>query len=149
MLLDQCRKLGYELAVPTEREVGVEALLEQPEPQLFEPRGLGLQRNVGERASMPETKRLPCELGATIVAPGRHGFDCLRKQPLGGLEIDGAVSKLELVAQPASGDPRTVRLDRSPQAGDIALERVAGRRGRLVSPELVDEPVDRHSLVRM
>ncbi len=62
LLGDERLELGHEGRVPTEGEVGVNALLERLEPQLFEPRDrLGcerLGRKVSERRVAPKLERL-------------------------------------------------------------------------------------------
>ena len=64
VLGDQRLELADELRVPAGGEVGVDALLERREPQLLQPRALGLRERlvgeVGERRPAPQRERLSC-----------------------------------------------------------------------------------------
>src|SRR5205085_12634652 len=62
VLLDERLELADERPMPTERQLGLEAVFERREPQFFEARYLRLrerlERDVGERLAAPELERL-------------------------------------------------------------------------------------------
>ena len=61
MLVDEGPKLGHQLAVPTQCEVGVDTILQRCEPQLLEPGDLDLRErlvpHVGQRGPAPLRER--------------------------------------------------------------------------------------------
>ncbi len=81
MLADERLKLGDDLALPTEREVGVDPLLDRRESQLLERGDLALRkrllRELGESGTTPQGQRLLEPRGPL----GRAGRSNLLERP--------------------------------------------------------------------
>ena len=136
MLFDERVDLGDE-AGAAEREVGVDAILERGEAQLFElgDRALGerLVGEVGERRATPQRFSFVQELRALF------GFGCARpfEQPLEALGVDvSGVQSIRVADGFDSGGP-----ERPAQLRHEALQRRRCGRGRLLAPEIVDKTV--------
>ena len=125
--------------MPPEREVGVDPLLEHAQPLLLEPagrrRGEGLAVEVGQRRATPERERL---------ARPRIGA-----QPGELVEVCAPCRNVEHVPRGARAERGAVLPERLAQAGDVHLQRGAGGLGRVVAPELVDQPLGRDDAVRL
>ena len=150
------RVLGHErlqladrIRVTAQSELGFEALLQAGEPQLFEMRALDLgERLLGElreRRPAPQVKRLAQPLGRrgdvarrergrAFAAQRReaHGVDRLR---IGGDEVAG-----RLGAQHVGGQHLA-------QLRDVDLDHLRCRRGHVLAPQVVDQPMHRDRAV--
>jgi hypothetical protein len=131
-------ELGNELCVTSEREIGVDALLERGEPLLVQPqtrvtckRGIEL----GEGSASPESQRLGQQLGRL----DRGRTLCLRHPSLEALEVELGVAKSDQVPGRLGDDH--VRSEGLSQLRHVNLDRSRRGVGRLATPQLVDEPV--------
>ena len=148
VLGDQRLELGDELAMAPEREVGLDAVLERRQPQLLQPRHLGLRERlvadvlVGVPAPQPE-RLAEARLRRAGLAPRQLGTPA-RDQELEALEIQLAGREAQPVAGPVQLDPLGAQAPA--QAVHVDLQGVDGRRGRLLTPQRVDQPVARDDL---
>jgi hypothetical protein len=138
--------------VASASELRVDPVLRRLEPLLLEAGDRGprerLVDEVGERRPAPEVerrlegRRRPRRVAAReLVLPlGREAFE-----PLG---VELLRAERQDVAGRAVRD-RAVPAERPPEAGDVALERVRRRLGRMLGPQLVDQPVGRDDAVRL
>jgi len=150
---DQRLQLADQLGVPAEGQVGVQALLEGDQAGLLEGWCRGpaqrLGGDVGQRRSPPERQR-PAELfGRLASVTGGHGPPAAVGRLPEAVPIELArLDPEQVAARPGQQHRRRpVRLSgpvqRPAQPGHVALEHVAGRRRRCLSPQLVDQPVGR------
>ena len=151
MLGDQGLELGDERGMATERQIGLDAVLERHQPLLLEPGDLvlreGLVSEVGQRRPAPQVQRL----GQGLRGAGRLAA-VERRSPLGrhalepvGVHLIGV--GLEHIA-PAAADEHALA-ERLAQPRDVDLHRLRRGVGRLLAPELVGDPVDRDDLAPM
>ena len=124
-----------------ERQVGLDALLQRGEPQLLEPRGLGLREGlvgeVRERRPAPQRERLAeqrarlARVAGVSAAPSR--------------DSRSNRSSVERVRSTAARSPARASRSapcRAPCAArDVDLQRLGRCRRRPLAPQLVDEPV--------
>ena len=149
-------ELGDECEVAAERELGVEALLDDRQPQLLETLDLDprerLELEIRKWSPRPErfggTERLGRRLGVTLCG----GLAPVCRQALEVLEVELA----RLDAQQVAGRPRRQswlvarrRDQHLAQAGHLVAQRVVGRAHALVGEELVDQPVARDHPIRV
>ena len=150
MLRHERLELADQLGVPSAGQVGLDAVLEQREPQLLEPADLALGerliREIGERRPAPERERLPqplrspagvigCQGLATLDRPGaRTGPGRARLAPRGAGSRSAwspparsARQEPCGAAKPGSGVPSGVRRARArPRARRSARQRETG-----------------------
>ena len=90
VLLRESRDLGHDLCMPSQLEVGLDALLQGAEPLLFQPRDRRLrERVVGEvckRRPAPQRERLVQPVRGTLRIRSRR----LVAQPLEAVEVEPA-----------------------------------------------------------
>ena len=158
VLGDQRLELGHQRGVPSAGEVGVDSSLEGPEPKLVQACDLGLcerlVREVGQRRAAPEREcvgqrvRGLFDVAALRVSLGffHESFEAIR--------VDMVRRHVEDVASVLEEDRVAFTVDelaaeRLPQARDVRLERAVRRLGRVIGPEVVDQPTDRHDLLRV
>ena len=149
----QLRKDG---SVPTERELGLEFLLERAQPQLVEAGDLGLREvvvgEVGEGLSPPKLERVPKHRICSFRIADHEAPSSLIEQtpePV-GVELVGVDEQEVATAgrSQARAGPVTVRCaERAPQARDLNLNALDRGGRRLFSPERVDQAVDRDHLI--
>ena len=147
MLARQRVQLADRLAVQPELELRLEAHLERVQPLLLETTDRILREapvgEVGQRRPRPEPERLSQR---ARPLPRRHP-PRLQHEPLEAAHVD----RLGIDPQPVAGRPRLERLgaEQLPQARHAVLH-VGRRRGRRSPlPQLVDQPVERHDVVRL
>ena len=153
VLVDERTKLTHEVVVASEGEIRVDPLLQRTQALLLEACDLGgagaEERCVGEHLAAPEPERFPRELGSqammTIV---RRGAGC-RKEARRLEHVEESAAELESVAGAAPSDGRLMRLEKRAKTGDVTLDRVSGGSGRVLTPDVVDQPLDRNDFVRM
>ena len=100
------------------------------------------QRRIGERRPAEERERLAEQsrrVGRRLLARERH-------ERLEALEVELARLERDRVAG-RTRDDRVARPERVAQPGDVDLERLGGRRRRILAPQHVDQPVRRHRLL--
>ena len=147
VLGDETLELADELAVTTEREIRVDAILERGQANLLEPSDLALRpRFVGEldewRAA-PEPECLAQPLGrGRRVCPPRLGHQALEPVQIDAIRLDA-----ELVSAGAGDDHVTA--ERLAELGDVRLQDLRRGGRRTARPEILDQPVARHGLVRV
>ena len=147
MLDHEGLQLADELRVPAGGEIGVDALLECRLTQLLEARDLdlreGLVLQVGQRVPAPErqclAQLLPGVLGVRAASIAEQLLEA------GKIELRGL--DLEEIAGRPRDEPALAQLLSQPR--DVYLDALGRRRRRLVPPELVDQAVGRHDLVRV
>ena len=144
MHLRQSLELADHLAPQTELEVGVDPLLEGVEPQFVEPPDLALRERlegeIGERRAAPHRQ------GATKL---RGALDGLARTRVGQQPLEaGRIELLRLDLHEVTGRPRDedLRAQHLAELRDEILERGRCRLRRLLTPELVDDPVGRDRL---
>ena len=131
-----------------EREIRLDAVLERRQPQLLQPRHLGLRErlvaHVLVRPPAPQPERL-------AEARRRRGGFAARQlgrpratSVLEALEVELAGRQAQPVPGPVQLDP--IGAEPVAQAGHVDLQRVDGCRGRLLAPQRVDQPVARDDL---
>ncbi len=138
-------ELADELGVAPEREVGLDALLEDRQPQLLEPGDLhlreGLVREVRQCRAPPQRQRL-AQLGGGRLRVGRPR---LGHELLEASEVELAGLDAQHVARPVGGEPALSQQLAQPRHVDLHGLRRGGRwRG---PPELVDQAVGGDELV--
>ena len=151
VLRDERLELARDLGVAPQREVGLDAALERHEPELLEAGDLGLgERLVGEvreRGSPPQRKPFPQKGGGALrVAAGKSAAALLHER-LEPVQVEVAVLQLDDVAWIARRDRSAA--ERLAKVGDVALQDVRRCLGRVVAPELVDQPVAGDNLAGM
>ena len=128
-----------------EREIGVDPVLERGETKVFEmrgSRGCGLTREVRERRAAPQAERLGQPLGRDLGLAATRGVD----EVLEAVEVALAVRDPQQVARRLSHEP-VAELTTEP--GEVVLQRRERRGRRLVTPDPVDEALDREDAVRL
>ena len=139
--------------MPTEREVGLDPLLERGEAQLVEPLDGGARERlvgeVGERRPAPQAERLAEELRRRVLVVAARAPSRPRAASRSNRARSSALSS---DAEQVAGRSRLERLGRAERAaelGDLPLHlRHRGDR-RPPGVEVVGEPVDRHDAVRV
>jgi hypothetical protein len=148
LIRDQRLELPDHLVVAPEPEVGLDAVLVGHEAQLIEPRGLALGERlvaqVGEGRPAPQSKRLAQQLGGLAERAAAQRSVAFLRQLLEALRIELAGVDAEPVRGPF---PRQAVGDDLAQLRDVDLERVRGRCGRLVAPQILDQQLGRNGLV--
>ena len=147
-------QLGHQRAVPAQREVGVDAVLDGAQPQLVQPGGLGpgerRVRHVGERRALPQLQRAAQHRGGLLGIVAVERGPPLLGQPDELLRVDAAGLDRQLVAarrrdQDRSRRPaRAVRFERAPEVGDEDLHRGRCPGRRVLRPQVVHDLVQRH-----
>jgi hypothetical protein len=146
MLARERLELADHLCASTEREVGVDALLERGEAKLL------------EASDLRSCERLPLEIGERRAAPERERFpekarDLDRRRALRLRDEPFEAEQVELVRPNRDqvpglpGHDHVCGGEQLAEPRDVVLKRVRSSARRLRSPELVDQPVRRHGLV--
>ena len=148
---DQRLQLAGHLGVTSELEVGVDSVLDRGEAQVVEPAafdlGEGLSSELRQSRPAPERDRLADRVrGAVRSARGERGAT-VPDEALEADQVDGLRLHLEQVAGCTRHEgPVGQEL---PQAREIDLHARHRGLGRLVSPQLVDQPLARDHMVRV
>ena len=153
VLADEDFELGDHLLMTAGGELGVDQLLARVEPELLE---------TGDRALR---ERLVGEVGQRVTAPQRLGLGEQRHRILGAaggqcraggvvqslepVGIELVPAELEHVARRAREQPVAGRRHRSPQPRHEHVEGVDRGRRRVLSPDVIHEPVDGDDLIRV
>src|SRR5262245_25052630 len=144
MLGDEPLELADELRMPSEREVGVDPVLECGQPDLLESEGFDL--GYVDRRPMPELECAAQRLRrAGRIADRERGAAGLR-EALELEDVDSARVDGEPIA--AGGCLEEAVREQLSELGDVDLERVPGGVGRLLAPERVDQLVAGDDLAR-
>ena len=141
------------LGVPAEREVGVDrvhARCDTPVLELLDlDPGEGLERETGENRSPPERERLAEEAGGCAGVPGHRALTGLGEEALEPPEVDLLRLGMNHIAGRARLDRVCLGPEGLPQLGHVQLDRLRCRRRWRLPPQLLDQPVYRHDLVRV
>ena len=133
-------QVRQELSVLAEREPGLDERPGGPQPQLLQAPRLFLQpgqaSDVGQRPPPPQRQRVAQLLFAGVAS----GLDALPDKPFSGRDIGVHPARIEQVPRRARHD-RVAAAQHLTQVRDVALQGVDRRRGRLVTPDHVGEPV--------
>ena len=153
VLVDERTKLTHQVVVASEGEIGIDPLLERTQALLLEACDLGgagpQERCVGQDLAAPEPERFPREVGSpSMLTFVGCGAGC-RKEARRLEDVEQSAAELKSVASAAPSDGRPVRLEKRAKTGDVTLDRVSGRGRRVLTPDVVDQPLDRNDLVRM
>ena len=134
-------ELRHQLPVPAQRQVGVDPRLGRLEQALLEHgslrHGPRFEHQVGERRAAHEAECVAEKRGCLL----RLGSRRLADEPLEPVEIDLAVLDDQFVS--ASPPDDAFAAERPPEMGHVDLKDLRGRRGRVVGPDRVDQPVVR------
>src|SRR3954467_11048764 len=139
MLFHQAFELADELQMARSVQLGLHALLQRRQPELFELRyvrlGERLEREISERRPLPERQCLAQQLGASVrfCAFGKL------QQGVEELEVESSRGDVEPIARRLRLEK--LRPERLTQLRDEVLQRGNRRSGRLLTPERVDQPV--------
>jgi hypothetical protein len=142
---DELFQLGHECCVPSEREIGVDPVLERSRPELLEVRcgtGYRLSREVGERRAAPEGQ---CA-GQAFRRERWFGAARVVNEPQEAVEVELAVCNTKQVSGRLGHEPLA---ELFAQAAEMVLERRKRRRGWFVAPDAGDESIDGHDAVRV
>ncbi len=149
VLRDQPLELGDEVAVASEREVGLDPLLERREAKLLEPPDSRLRKRlvgeVGERGPAPQPQRraqLP-------RSDSRLRGIRLADKALEAKQVKLLALQRDEVARRTRNKQRTRVAQRLSQLRDQNLQRSAPRRGRPLTPQVVEQPISRDNLARV
>src|SRR5262245_24086890 len=137
--------------MPAESKIGLNPVLEDSKAKLRKPCsgncGERHVHEVGQRRSAPEAECLMQQSGCGGRLPCREGGTTAGRQPLEGRTVHVCSVDGQPVATRLGDDGlRLARRQRPSQPGDQGLQSVDGGRGRVISPDPVDQPVDRDQL---
>jgi hypothetical protein len=141
-------ELGDEVGAPSQREVGLDSLLEREHPELLEASRLDLDerlvREVGQGSPAPQREGGAQRRGAGIrLLPTR-----LLDEALELVEVELAVPDAQEITRAARLERLTVVAERLPERRDVHLDRLRRGLGRALGPDLLREPVGGNDLVR-
>ena len=151
MLGRQHLELRDQPTVTADRELGLDALLDRRQAQLLEPLDVHtrkrLELQIGQRPPAPQTlglaERPRRGIGITRLERPPPILDQILEAPqveLPGRNVQDVTRRPRDQRRPTGA----VRAERLAQARHVDLQRVARRRGRIVSPQLLDQPIPRH-----
>ena len=151
VLGDECLELPDQLVLAPEREVGVDPQLQRCQPDLLEP-GDGRLREalvgeVRERRAPPQRQRVAQPLRRIGRQAPSEQAPPLVHQPLEAVEIE----LVGLDPDDVAGRSRRqhVLRKRLAKSRDVDAQCGGGVLGRVLAPELVDQPVSGNDLVRV
>ena len=137
--------------MPLERQVRLDPLLDDEQPEFLEARDLDLGERlvgeVGERRPAPEVERGAQQLGGPRLLTRLERHATLVHDPREPVDVDAPRIQLARVARGTCGDGRAP--ERLPQSRHVHLDRVRGGVGRVAGPEVVHEPIDRDDAPRL
>ena len=149
VLGDEGFELSDQLVVAPEREVGVDPQLDCCKPDLAEPSdgrlGEALVGEVRERRASPERQRVAEPLRRIARQAASEQAPPLVHEPLESVEIERVGLDPDDVAG-RSGRQHVLR-QRLAKSRDVDPQCGGGALGRVLAPELVDQPVGRNDLV--
>src|SRR5919109_3548117 len=136
-------ELSDELRVKSERELGVDPVLERCQSQPLQARDLRLGEprvsEVGQGWAAPEGESLSKGLGGGLARARGQLLSTFSEQPLEAAGVDSVGIDAQAVAGGPSGD-RGLLSEGPPEVGDVNLEGVARAFRLAVGPELLGQP---------
>lgn len=151
MLAHERVELADQLRVPTEREIGVDSILERRETLLLEPGRLALRkrlvREVSQRGPAPQRQRLPQPIPRELCITRPQRIAPLGHERLEPVHVELAVFSLEHIAA-APGYEHAITQGLT-QVRDVHLHGLRRTRGRAFPPQLVDHAIGRDDLPAM
>ena len=148
---DQRVQLAQELAVAAQLEVELDPLDDRGQALLVEARALCIEQTVRahspQRVAAPETKRLVDPLPSGLRLTARARAMRLAKRLLPAVDIALARVHIQQVAVRLIDQPAAVSASlaqRLAQARDMHLQADTRSRGRVLAPQLVDQPLGGH-----
>ena len=150
MLCGELVELPDELAVPAERQLRVDALLEGSQQHLVQSRDRELCERLvleaRERRPAPHSQGVTLELERRLGLVARQGPACLGGQALEPLQVELLGREAEHVAGGLGVEPRLLA-ERLAELRDLAVDLGRRRDGGTAGVELIGEPVDRDDAV--
>jgi hypothetical protein len=153
MLGDPLPKARRDAAMGTERQPRLVQQIGGVQAQILEPADLrlgeALVADIGERRTVPQCQRIEDQGlrrgGVTLEPVLRLVDEVLEANGVDRIGLDP-----QLVAgRPGDDAPALGRSERLAELRDVQLDGVLRRPRRPISPNVLDEPVDRHRLVRV
>ena len=149
MLRDQPLELAHEPRMPAERESRLAERLQAGDPQLPEPRDLGLREllvgDVVERRASPQCERLLERPLRALRVTGREQRAALVEETDEAVGVDLVRTRLEHVAAAARAQP--IRVEQLTQPGDVRLQALVRRRRLHAAVQVFEQPLGRNDLV--
>ena len=146
---DERLDLGDELVVASEGEPRLTERVDRCQAEVVEPGDLGLGEILVARRRRARARARGRGLLATSAPPRRpdrrRAGATLVEQAREEVGIDLRRRRLHDVAVPAGED--AIRVECSPQAGNVSLQALRGRRRLVGAVEVLEHPVGRHDLV--
>jgi hypothetical protein len=140
-------ELAYQLGVAAQSEVGLDPVQQRRQPQLVQPLrfagGKSLQTQIGECRAPPEREAVPQQHGR----PLRPRTTRPRHKLLELMEVELPVLRPHQIARPLGHDSISAEL--LAQRRNVTLHQLGRPARRPLAPQLVDQPLARHSLVRV
>ena len=150
MLSHQGLQFADELGMSAKRKVRLDPVLHHREPEVLNPRDCrlceGLVRELRERCAAPQTQGLSKDLRGPFGLAGCESSPPFARDSLEVLEIDGTGLDTQDVSGSLPDEKGIGRLrpfcpKRLAQLGHVDLQGVSGAVGRLVAPQVIDQPV--------
>ena len=139
--------------MPPEGEVGVDTILQRGQAQLIHAPNRclceGLEREVCEGGAAPETQRLAQLRRGLLRSPSAERGAAVAEELLEPIQVDLIGVEPDEVAGTLSDEDLARRAEQLAQLRHVDLDRVGGRRRRLLAPELVDQAIGRDDLIRV
>ncbi len=152
VLRDEVLQLADDARMTSERQVGVDAVLEDGETRLLEtngrPFGDGLVREVAQRRAAPQRERVPERGGRRTGVSRRESRLALHCMTFEAPRVDGLGIDDQRVAAGPGLDHTGIVAERPAQHGHRHLQPGRGT-GVVRSPQLLDHPVGGHDLPRV
>ena len=149
MLRDQPLELAHEPRMAAERESRLAERLEASDPQLLEPRDLGLREllvgDVVQRRASPQCERLLERPLRSLRVTGREQRAALVEETDEAVGVDLVPTRLEYVAAAARAQP--IRVEQLAQSRDVRLQALVCRRRLHAAVEVFEQPIGRNDLV--
>jgi hypothetical protein len=140
----QCLQLADQREVPAQPQLRVDPLFQHGQAALLQPGHVGLdrvQRDPVERRTAPQRQRLGEEGGGLLRAGPGGGVD----QPLEAVQVQLVRPDLQEVPGCAGDHGLAIGAPERPaQPGHAALQQVARGSRRLLTPQVIHEPVGGH-----
>ena len=152
LFADEPLQFGHELRMPAAGEVGLDPLFDSVESKGLEAGDLALREvlvgEVRQRRATPQREGLPQARRRVVVPARRPQPLSLLHQVLEPLRVERAGLQLERVATCSRVQPAR-RAERTTEARDVGMQRLARSGRRLRSVQILDQPLAEHDLAAM